>query len=133
MLEVYPHDHLPLPEQKSYSLDKAKVVARTEMEGGNVRQRKRYSTAPDDLGYSWVMSRDEFKIFESWHEHKINSGSDWFQMKVSDGLGENLRDCRFKSSYKAKAYGPNHFSINAQVECRDRTIMNETDLDAILS
>ena len=129
-LEEYPHNDLPLPEGRSYGLERGQRFIRTDMEAGNIRQRTRFSTIPDDLQVTWVMSREQFELFEGWFKHKINNGADWFRMKVSDGSGVNLQDCRFKTSYKAKEVGPNFFSVTASLETRDRTIIDEATVDS---
>lgn len=129
-LEEYPHNDLPLPESRGYGLERGQQFIRTDMESGNVRQRRRYSSIPDTVQVSWVMTRLQFELFEGWYKHKITSGADWFRMKISDGSGVNLQDCRFTSTYKVKESGPNYFGVQASVETRDRTIIDEATVDA---
>lgn len=132
-LEEYPHNDLPLPERKGYGLDRGQQFLRTDMQSGSVRQRKQFSTIPDTIQQSWVMTRAQLELFEGWYKHKINCGADWFRMKVSDGSGVNLQDCRFTAPYKYKEIGPDHFNISGSLETRDRTIIDETTVDERLT
>ena len=46
-----------------------------------VRQRVIDPNYKQTLSVSWTMTEEQFRAFESWHEHRIHDGISWFEME----------------------------------------------------
>ena len=127
-VDVYTYPaQLPFPQEQGFGFDRGKTFSRTEMESGSKRQRKRFTSVPDMVNQSWLMSNDEFKLFEAWYDEYADST--WVKMPISSGEGLELAvECRFTSPYKAKKINHQRWQIAATLECRNRTKLDKNSL-----
>lgn len=93
---------LPRPSVDGYAISPMTNVLRTKMDGGQTRQRKRFSYMPSSVNLKVVLSSAHYAIFEAWYSITINDGTDWFTMKLQNGRADQVVTVRFfaDSSYK---------------------------------
>ena len=121
---------LPAPRLAGYSLAPTSAVARTDMDGGPARQRRRFTAAPTDITLGFLMTRAQFAIFEAWFEHRISSGADWFDASIDNGQGYVAAELRFVEPWQAHPVGAGMFEVSCHWETRNRPVMSDEDLTA---
>lgn len=80
------------------------------MEAGPARQRRRYEQTPSKISVHWVMNREQFSLFESWHKYYAKEDAEWFVIILLGGLGLLKQEARFTQQFEAKralAYAQN--------------------------
>ena len=85
----YPTSILPLPLIEFQS-EKRGSVTSTEMETGAVRQRRRFSSNQQLVSAQCLFTYRQLALFESWVEHKIDSGASKFTIAFPDPATETL-------------------------------------------
>lgn len=105
---------LNLPE---FSIQPDVAFARTDMEGGPARQRRRYTSPSGKFNAAWVFTAAQMSTFKTFYESTINSGTDWFTLNINAGAGAADKDCRFIESYTATYLG-NAWHVAAKMEVR---------------
>ena len=87
MTEVWP-DRLPLPTIEGYGIQPDEAILRTEMEAGPARQRRRFTNVPSRITVRWVMSAEQFLLFEAWYRWAAaESSSTSSRISRRDGRG----------------------------------------------
>jgi hypothetical protein len=119
---------LPLPVISGYELDDDPSIARTEMELGAPRQRRRSAAQWSTLKATWRFTSDEYAMFEAWLRHFAEYGS-WFRMTLLLGLGLVECECRFQSG-KAPARWLNGAWVQVQttLDVRERPMLDKASL-----
>jgi hypothetical protein len=142
---VYPTDRLSLPVIPGYAIEPQDPIARTDMEAGPARHRRRWTTTPTVFQATFVFTRYELAIFEGWFVHVADEGAAWFNIPLLSGLGVVLHEARFRSPYRAV---PNNgggtvnselFTVTVAMEIRLRPILDagataivlDSDIDAL--
>lgn len=126
----WPTDRLSLPLVPGYAIEPADGVARTDMEAGPARHRRRWTTTPTIFQASWLFTRYELAIFEGWFLHIGDEGAAWFEIPLLSGLGLVTHEARFRGPYKAvpRNGGPTAnaelWTVTAPMEIRDRPILD---------
>ena len=64
---------LPTPLRSGYELQHVSPLMRSELESGRVRQRRRYTSVPTIVSVSWILTRQQAQVFESWFRYEIES------------------------------------------------------------
>lgn len=119
---------LPAPLMSSYDLSPEATFIRTDMDGGNARQRKRFTKTRTNISPSWVMTQLQLKIFEAWWHHQIGDGVSYFAMTLVNGKGVASYQVRFTKPYKWKAAGGGLFNVSGDIEVYDLAIMTPSEL-----
>jgi hypothetical protein len=83
---------LPKPQLAGYSLAPQAAFVRSDMDAGPARQRRRFTQAPTDIAVELVMDQQQLAIFEAWYEHRIDSGSAWFDAPMLNGQASRPRN-----------------------------------------
>ena len=122
----------PAPLFAGYALEPESSVARTDMDVGPARHRRRYTAAPTMTPCAVILSNAQFAIFEAWHRHELQDGSSWFTAPVRNGQGVTLQECRFVEPWKASPASANLFSVTMKWEVRDRPVMSAAALAVAL-
>lgn len=123
----------PSPSLFKYSIRQDESIARTKMDSGVARQRRRYTTVPSNVKVSWVMNDEIFGYFESWYKYKAKAGSEWVNLTLKNGLGLESTEVRFFKPYIAKPISGNIWSINAELEVRSMLTLSEQHINLILN
>lgn len=118
---------LPTFTVDSYGIDPQSQVARTDMDQGPARTRRRFTSAPTHYSVRWVMTKDEFAIFEAWYEYEVAAGAGSFTASLWNGQGFKSVECTFTEPWKATPVGPINFAVTGTLEVRDRPIYSKFD------
>lgn len=133
---------LPLPTLDSYAVQPQDSIARTDMEAGAARTRRRYTSSPSRIPVRWRFTALEFGLFEAWFHVKVTDGAEWFAVDLLGGLGLSGHEARFLgdggTSYKAQPQrgGPGdgpRWIVTALLEVRNRPLLSGDALDLALS
>jgi len=115
---------LPAPLTQGYQLAPVDQTARTEMEAGAPRARRRTTVRNDVLSVSWQFTDSQMAAFRTWFEDGTSGaagGAGWFTMNVLIGTGGTVSmTARFVGPYKASYTEANGgaWKVSAQVEVR---------------
>ena len=114
---------LPKPQRRSYVLRPQSVLARTEMEAGSPRQRRRFNTAPTRIQVVWWFTAAQLQSFEAWFHDSIQSGAAWFSVELKFATGLDTVSARFvkrgQGEYDAKPVGATRWEVIAELETRN--------------
>jgi len=124
---------LPAPEQvEGYGYQEEDQQARTAMEVGPDRVRRRTSAPPVVFSVTWRMSSAELAILEGFLVHEIAEGALWFDMALQVGMGFVAHQVRFKGPFKRQPLSHDLWRITAQLEARARQVMDLAAYQAAL-
>ena len=125
-------DIFPSPLLNKYNITPDEAIARTEMDGGAARQRRRFDNLPSTINVSFIMDGFVFDMFESWYNNVALEGSVWFLCSLKMGSGFEERECRFVKPYKAAARSHELWEITTQFEIRNVGYLPREWLDLFL-
>ena len=77
---------LPYPTVEGYSIRPDEAIIRTDMEAGPARQRRRYTQTPSKIAVKWIMSPEQFCLFEAWYKYYAKEGAEWFVITLLGGI-----------------------------------------------
>ena len=80
---VYPSNILPLPLIGISGRKRSSVIS-TEMESGDLRQRRRFSTNKKEINVEFIFNYRQFGLFESFVENKLDAGATKFALQFPD-------------------------------------------------
>lgn len=127
---------LPLPTFEGYGYAPKSPVHRTEMENGEARQRRRFTTTPGRFNIRWRFTDSQFALFEAWVRHKAQEGAVWFNMNLLTGRGLESHEVRFvgqgDNTYDAKSHRGGWHVVTATLDARNRPVISEEALDLML-
>lgn len=86
---------LPDPRASGYGIQPVTPYARTDMDSGAARQRRRFSRVPSHVSVTWRFTHAEHALFEGFLAYEINLGTDWFAVGLLNGMGVNQVQARF--------------------------------------
>lgn len=92
------------------------------MEAGAARQRKRFTSVPEDVTLNWIFTSAEMAIFRTFFNTDINLGTDWFTMNLDIGAGDVSYDVRFKdpkNAYEAVLMRGMWWNVKGLLEVRN--------------
>jgi len=127
---AYWPSQLPHPQLSGYQLAPQSSVARTDMDAGPARQRRRFTAAPTEITQSFRLTTDQLAIFEAWFEHRIASGADWFDAPMQNGQGVTTVECRFVEPWQTAPLGGDMHEVSCKWETRSRPVMSDAELTA---
>lgn len=123
---------LPLPQTTGYGQTPKNNTLRTEMESGNARQRKRFTSSPTEYSATFRFTQDQFAIFEAWYKHQANEGANYFEIELLGGLGLQVQEARFTQQYDAPIISGNTWEVNTVLEIRERKTLTAEELAVTL-
>ena len=113
-------DFMPAPQLGGYGLQPQKATERTPMSAGPARVRRRFTRVPTFIPQTWILTADQFGMFEWWVENSIDGGAAWWIGQQKNGTGLVQVPCRFIEKdggpYQAKALGGDLWEVTAMVE-----------------
>lgn len=109
---------LPAPQISGYEITPDEAVLRTQLDGP-ARQRQSFSSVPETVKASWIMTTPELALFEAWHKYSIADGAIWFGIDLANGQGIQAMTARFSSAVQKSALSGLNWSISASLEVRD--------------
>ena len=121
---AYP-EFLPEPQRDGYGFQPVSPMARSELQSGRARQRRRFTSVPTVASVTWLMDDGEAQLFEGWFEHILLSGSLWFQCPLKTPLGMDEHRARFVDIYEGPILvGESFWRFTAKLELFKRPIVN---------
>nr|DAT36017.1 MAG TPA: hypothetical protein [Caudoviricetes sp.] len=116
---------LPYPTVESYSIRPDEAIIRTDMEAGPARQRRRYTQTPSKIAVKWIMSPEQFCLFEAWYKYYAKEGAEWFVITLLGGIGLTEQEARFTQQFEASITAGRLWQITTELEIRDRPTITE--------
>lgn len=117
---------LPTPLRSGYGLNHVSPLMRSELESGRTRQRRRYTSVPTIVAVSWILTRQQAQVFESWFRYEIEDGSEWFNCRLNTPVGLQDYECRFADMYSGpQLVARDHWQFSAEIEIRERQTVDE--------
>ena len=116
---------LPYPTVEGYSIRPDEAIIRTDMEAGPARQRRRYTQTPSKITVKWIMSPEQFCLFEAWYRYYAKEGAEWFVITLLGGIGLTEQEARFTEQFEASIIAGRLWQITTELEIRDRPTITE--------
>ncbi|ENF0685190.1 TPA: hypothetical protein ACRMX2_003751 [Pseudomonas aeruginosa] len=124
----YPNICPPLRE--GYGFNPVSPLARTELQSGRARQRRRFTSVPTMASVRWRLTDTEAMLFEAWFRDQLVDGSQWFECPLKTPETPNgLRTyiARFTDIYDGPDLVSGSLSLwdfTATLELRERPILD---------
>lgn len=113
---------LPVPKFSGYDLQTTDPTARTDMESGPARVRRRYTAAPDHVSLGFILDETQMATFRALWESDFQNGAAWVFVPIKDGrsVGVSNKEVRpLTGSFKSAPVSATHWSVEFQVEVRN--------------
>ncbi|QRM19562.1 hypothetical protein GBK02_09180 [Dechloromonas sp. TW-R-39-2] len=118
-MSIWP-DFMPVSCLDGYELKRKSSTARTPMEAGPARVRRRFTRVPTHIPQRWILDQKQFGYFEWWFDNSVDEGAGWFTAPQKNGTGMVTVQCRFVDSeqgpYKAKPLSNGLWEVTAELE-----------------
>lgn len=123
---------LPAPLVNGYSYTQKAAVARTEMDSGIARSRRRFSRAPVQINLKWLLTGPEFAVFEYFWHVEVLDGASWFETIASGGAGpQPLRVRCISDGYTSNVVDGGHWEVSMQVEALELPRIDAAQYEAM--
>ena len=132
MTSIYFPTYLPCPTVEGYSIRPDEAIVRTHMEAGPARQRRRFTQTPSKINVRWIMTPEQFSLFEAWYKFYAKEGAEWFHINLLGGLGLLEQEARFTKQFEASLLNGYLWQITSELEIRDRPTLTEDILAVLL-
>lgn len=113
---------LPGPLLPGYSMEPVDPVARTDMEVGAPRSRRRTRARNDQVSCTWGFTDAQMAVFRAWFDDDatgISGGASWFSIVLDVGTGSAVSvEARFVGIFKATKPAALHWDVSAKLEVR---------------
>lgn len=86
---------LPAPRVGGYGYKKVDPHARTQMDAGNRRVRRRFIVTPTDVTLQFRVTRAQLATFETWFADEALEGQAWCTLPLINGQGKTMVRARF--------------------------------------
>ena len=126
----FPTSRLTLPTISGYGIEPQEGVARTDMDSGPARHRRRWTRTPTNFPVVWKFTRYQLAIFEGWYYNDAAEGAAFFNIPLLSGLGLVTHEARFRGPYKSSPWNGSAdanaewWRISATLEIRDRPVLD---------
>lgn len=113
---------LGVPQFSGYELETTDPTARTDMEGGPARVRRRFTSAPDNVQLRFIFNVAQMAEFRAFWDADFAQGAAWVDMPVKTGRvsGMETKACRpVRGQFKASPLSGLLWSVDFQVEVRN--------------
>ena len=125
---------LPKPQRQGHSYGRTDLIQRSEMEGGPIRLRRKFSDGPTQFNISLLLSsRQQWALFEAFYQYDLQQGALEFYLPIDTGAGVVNRRAIFITppAYDA-SIGPNSSVMSATVKVIESTTLT-ADQYAVLA
>lgn len=112
---------LPAPLLAGYGVKPDSAVARTDMEAGPARVRRRFTAVPKRVPLACVLDEAQAAAFVTFWESDLADGANWFDLSVNLGSGVVTRSARFLETYSLDMLigSGDLWKLSGQVEVRE--------------
>ena len=116
----WPSNVLPYePIRSTYNLVHQDDNARTSMDVGPQRVRRRFTDTTHIVAVEWHWTALEFEYFRAFYEDDLQAGALWFDISLFTGSEYQTKRCRFMGPFDSNDRGYQHWTVRAQMEVRD--------------
>ena len=117
---AWPTD-FPAPLLAGYEIEAGDNLARTDMETGAARVRRRSTAAPDHYALTFQLSEAQMNVFRAFWRTEWQHGAAWVAIPLRDGFSSALtmRDCRPTQMWKSGLVKPLVWRVQIPVEVRN--------------
>ena len=123
---------LPRPSVQGYGIQPGEAIIRTEMESGLARHRRRFTDVPSEVSVRWLMSQNQFAVFEAWYKIYAEEGASYFDVELLGGVGITSHSARFTRQFSAKLLNNRLWEVTSSLEIRSRPTLDKNNLDLLL-
>jgi len=112
----------PNPLLSGYDLETGDPTARTDMESGAARVRRRNTGVPDHVTLSVLLSDEQMIDFRAFWNDEWRQGAAWVFFPIKDGFsaGINNKECRpTTGKFKATPIKLTYWQVQIAVEVRN--------------
>jgi len=126
----WPEHRLGLPSIAGYGIEPQDGVARTDMDSGPARHRRRWTTTPTEFPVTFKFTRYQLAIFEGWYYNDAAEGANFFNITLLSGLGLVNHEARFKGKYKSLPWNADDaansewWRVTTTLEIRNRPVLD---------
>lgn len=127
-----PHwpETLPKLLADGYGYKRKTALARSQMDSGRERLRRRFKTTPTEIACRWAMTGEELTLFEGFVEHDLDGGALPFFAMLSTGQGLVPVRCHLAGEYEVGNETFNRWQVSVTL----RTIeMPQIDTEQLLA
>jgi hypothetical protein len=124
---------LPLPTVDGYGVQPGDAILRTDMEAGLARQRRRFTSVPSIIAVRWLMTRNQFAVFEAWYKLYAKEGAAFFDIDLLGGVGITTHNARFTQQFDARLLNGRLWTVTSQLEIRERPTLQADTLSLLLT
>lgn len=113
----------------SYSWKPNQAFIRTEMEAGNVRQRRITTANTSTFNCTLALDRTGVAVLEAWYKYSIHDGADWFLMPFINSKGD-MEDVevRFTEPYAVTLSGHGRYEAALSLEIKTVPMLTPEEL-----
>ena len=125
---------LPDPRANGYGVQPVTPYARTDMDNGRARQRRRFTNVPSHVSVTWRFTHSQYALFEGFLAYGINLGTDWFAVGLLNGMGVNQVQARFMDDppYKSAISDSRAwFDVTATLEVKALPLPSRDEYDVL--
>lgn len=100
-----------------YGYKPGESFARTNMDSGYARQRRRFVSTPTAVTVKWRFTTAELGVFERFWNNEIQDGAAWFSVRLPNGQGMTAVRARFTEVYQVSGTdSPGAFDVAGKLE-----------------
>ncbi len=121
------------PPSINYSFNAETVLARTDMESGRYRQRRRFTTNIFFVNVSWLLNDAQLNYFVGWHKLSLLNGSLSFNIDLAFGQSLNANVAKIVNGlYDTRQVGHFDWRVTATLEVESPNII-DSDLELMIA
>lgn len=112
---------LPTPLRSNYALRATDPTARSDMESGPARVRRRFTASPDQVSLSYRFTAAQMAIFRAFWESDFAHGAAWVNLPIVDGRSADIvyLECRpTTGKFSATPVSASCWTVEFEVEVR---------------
>lgn len=130
---AWPTQVLPAaPLWAGYRIEADLGLARTPMDSGLARQRRRFVNALSKVNVQWSMSGAQLQFFKSWLANKAGYGGAFFSILLPLDDGTRMVEARFTQAPTYVKQATTAWLVTSVLEVRDDPVMSGDVIDIIL-
>jgi len=100
-----------------YGYQPVSPFARTNMDSGLARQRRRFVSVPTNVTAKFRLTTAQLGIFETFYWNTINAGVSWFVVPLINGRGKNSVRARItEAPAVAGTESPDTWDVSLKLE-----------------
>lgn len=115
---------LPRWHAEGYGYKPGDPNARTNMDSGTQRIRRRFISVPTDVTVQTALNPAQLAIFEAWWANSAFAGSATVLLPITNGAGTTSVRCTFKDMYQSSLITGGLWLISVPVRALNLPVAN---------